>query len=77
MSIKTEQATTIQSCPPATQQYFSGPAIATHMGISRTTQWRLSKLPGHPGPVRLGRSVRWELSAVVAFVQSGAAGGAA
>ncbi|MFC3940088.1 AlpA family phage regulatory protein [Pseudomonas gingeri NCPPB 3146 = LMG 5327] len=40
--------------------------------ISRTTWWRWSQSPGFPRPLRFGRSVRWDVDEVDAFlIQSG------
>ncbi len=40
--------------------------------ISRTTWWRWTQVPGFPQPLRIGRSVRWDVDAVDAFlIQSG------
>lgn len=36
--------------------------------ISRTTWWRWSKAPNFPAPVRFGRTVRWDIAAVDAFL---------
>lgn len=36
--------------------------------ISRTTFWRWSKTPGFPVAVRFGRSTRWSVEAVEAFL---------
>ncbi|WP_449101931.1 helix-turn-helix transcriptional regulator [Pseudomonas extremaustralis] len=38
--------------------------------VSRTTWWRWSKSPGFPVPMRFGRSVRWSVEAVEAFLAS-------
>lgn len=55
-------------------EYRSGSYIAREvLGISRTSLWRASLLPGFPKAVRIGRSVRFEVAAVVAFVREGGA----
>lgn len=36
--------------------------------VSRTTWWRWSQMPGFPRAVRFGRSVRWPVESVEAFL---------
>jgi predicted DNA-binding transcriptional regulator AlpA len=36
--------------------------------VSRATWWRWSKTPQFPEPIRFGRSVRWHVEAVEAFL---------
>ncbi|WP_448105973.1 helix-turn-helix transcriptional regulator [Pseudomonas azerbaijanoccidentalis] len=38
--------------------------------VSRTTWWRWSQMPGFPRAVRFGRSVRWPVESVEAFLTS-------
>ena len=42
--------------------------LCTKYQISRTTLWRWSQADGFPAPIRFGRSVRWDDSAVEAFL---------
>lgn len=42
--------------------------ICTKYQFSRTTLWRWSQMPGFPKPIRFGRSVRWDDSAIEAFL---------
>ncbi|WP_455229840.1 helix-turn-helix transcriptional regulator [Geopseudomonas aromaticivorans] len=47
--------------------------LRTRFQVSRTTWWRWSKTAGFPEPIRFGRSVRWPVEAVEAFLtQQGA-----
>lgn len=47
--------------------------LCSRFQISRTTLWRWSKSAGFPEPIRFGRSVRWPVEAVEAFlIQQGA-----
>lgn len=36
--------------------------------VSRTTWWRWSQTAGFPRPIRFGRSVRWSVEAIEAFL---------
>lgn len=36
--------------------------------VSRSTFWRWSKTPGFPAAVRFGRSVRWPIAEIEAFL---------
>lgn len=38
--------------------------------VSRTTWWRWSQMPGFPRAVRFGRSVRWPVESIEAFLTS-------
>lgn len=40
----------------------------TKYQVSRTTWWRWTKVPGFPQPLRFGRSVRWDVEEVDAFL---------
>lgn len=42
--------------------------LCTRYQVSRTTWWRWSQMPGFPGAVRYGRSVRWSVEAVETFL---------
>ncbi|WP_348970439.1 helix-turn-helix domain-containing protein [Pseudomonas atacamensis] len=42
--------------------------LCTRYQVSRTTWWRWSQMPGFPRAVRFGRSVRWPVEAVEAFL---------
>lgn len=42
--------------------------LCTRFQVSRTTWWRWSKTADFPRAVRFGRSVRWPVEAVEAFL---------
>ena len=42
--------------------------LCTRYQVSRTTWWRWSQMPGFPRAVRFGRSVRWPVESVEAFL---------
>ena len=42
--------------------------LCTKYQVSRTTWWRWSQTEGFPKPISFGRSVRWDDSAVEAFL---------
>lgn len=44
--------------------------FCTRFQISRTTFWRWSQTPGFPVAVRFGRTARWPVEAVEAFLTS-------
>ena len=50
--------------------------MAGRLSLSRSAVWRFTQDPSFPTPFRLGRSVRWELSEVQAWLDSRRAGGA-
>ena len=42
--------------------------LCNRLQISRTTLWRWLQMTGFPRPVRFGRSVRWPVEAIEAFL---------
>ncbi len=48
--------------------YASAKFFCATLGISRTTWWRWSQMPDFPRAIRIGRSVRWHVEAVEAFL---------
>jgi len=49
--------------------YAPAKFFCTKFSISRSTWWRLStKSANFPTPIRFGRSVRWEIESVYAFL---------
>ena len=53
---------------PIPGTYGTSAQLCTLYQVSRTTWWRWSQMPGFPRPVRFGRSVRWPVEAVEAFL---------
>ena len=51
--------------------FVSVAALAEMLGISVRTVHRLTKRPGFPGPLRLGRCRRWDLTEVLAYLRGG------
>lgn len=63
-----------QTAAPATPNLPTPGALGTaaqfctRYQVSRTTWWRWSQTKGFPRAVRFGRSVRWPVEAVEAFL---------
>ncbi|KRA88804.1 hypothetical protein ASD91_15185 [Pseudomonas sp. Root68] len=55
---------------PIPGTYGTSAQLSTFYQVSRTTWWRWSQMPGFPRAVRFGRSVRWPVEAVEAFLTS-------
>ena len=45
--------------------------LARLLGISERTVWRLDSAGSLPRPIRLGRSVRWRMAEVQAWLEQG------
>jgi predicted DNA-binding transcriptional regulator AlpA len=70
MSQHNTSATPSTTAPnlPIPGTYGTSAQLCTLYQVSRTTWWRWSQMPGFPRAVRFGRSVRWPVEAVEAFL---------
>lgn len=53
---------------PLTPAWATGQQLCARYQISRTTWWRWSTTSGFPLPIRFGRTVRWDVNAVEAYL---------
>ncbi len=68
--------TTTADAPQATQPADSGRLlrvgeVAARLGISIRQTWKLLACANLPGPVRLGRAVRWRAADISRFIELG------
>ncbi|KAA5846517.1 helix-turn-helix domain-containing protein [Pseudomonas chlororaphis] len=54
--------------PPPTSAWATAQQLCARYQISRTTWWRWSITSGFPLPIRFGRTVRWDVNAVEAYL---------
>ncbi|VVM57622.1 hypothetical protein PS645_01085 [Pseudomonas fluorescens] len=70
MSQQTNRASPYTATPnlPIPGTFGTTAQLCTRYQVSRTTWWRWSQMPGFPRAVRFGRSVRWPVESIEAFL---------
>ncbi|MFJ7311156.1 helix-turn-helix transcriptional regulator [Pseudomonas sp. NPDC098747] len=58
-----------QSVFPVPSPYATAAQLCAQYQISRATWWRWSNTDNFPKPYRFGRTVRWDVAAVEAYLQ--------
>lgn len=73
LHLATMETTASQSGVPTSALYCAAD-LARLLGLSERTDWRLASAGNLPQPIRLGRSVRWRVAEIQAWLEQGCPG---